>query len=681
MPDSARTPELHALLIGINYYIPSEGEGGLFGSLRGCVADIQGIRSILQGAPWNVPDDHIVQLLSTDDVDLATFPLSHHPTRDNMIAGFETVYQNAQKGDFVLIYYSGHGGRTTTRFKHIKGADALDETLVPMDINLLDRGQHLRDIELARLLFKGVDLGLHLVVVFDSCHSASVYRSAGEREDIRGGRAVDTRSRPSATPYDEPHLPDTWKRLQAFYGKDITDATHMPVAEGFIAITAANSAQSAVEKEFAGEPTRRGVLSYYLQEGLRQLGPAGGTWMQLFNYARSRVSTLVPTQTPVLTGDASQFIFRPGRLVSEEQLLVEGISADGQVAQINAGIGISRGATVAIFGADTTSLSDTDSRIALARVHESTATHALATLTSRLKPEHAIQPGLPAMLLSPGPALVRRVRLERREGLTGIDQDALLEAVRKKLAAGWAGYVKLADPEEPAQLFVTLTDDGQYTLLDEQHKPLRNFKRLAEINQELNTATGVVWALNAVSRYLNLKEWGTGQEGSPLSKALQVEVLRLVDTYDYRKREVPQPHEILETMTGPVVTFREGQVMSFRITYQSRDNAPISINALQLRSAWGIQRIPFVQYEDEQAIAPRMPHYLLAAIHRWNYEVVDQTEYFKIIATRHDTSVNHLLQPDLSGDADFRSAEYGKAAVDELATVLLEVRLEKQPGP
>jgi Caspase domain len=71
------------------------------------------------------------------------------------------------------IHYSGHGGRAPTMFRSLKGANGLDEALVPTDIGNSE-ARYLRDLELARLLNGMVDKGLIVTVVLDSCHCGGI---------------------------------------------------------------------------------------------------------------------------------------------------------------------------------------------------------------------------------------------------------------------------------------------------------------------------------------------------------------------------------------------------------------------------------------------------------------------------------------------------------------------------
>ena len=107
----------------------------------------------------------------------------------------------ANPSDGVYVHYSGHGGRTPTSIPKVKGVQALDESLVPIDIGD-PKAQYLRDHELARLLKDMVEKGLNVTIVLDSCHSGGAtrgVRSAVADVAVRGVDFIDRTPRPTAS--------------------------------------------------------------------------------------------------------------------------------------------------------------------------------------------------------------------------------------------------------------------------------------------------------------------------------------------------------------------------------------------------------------------------------------------------------------------------------------------------
>ena len=171
-----KSNSLHALLIAIDCYLPNRlPMGGYYPSLGGCVSDINRIENFLTQKIGLLSDNILKLTASNSGKSEPSEPSDKWPTYDNMVKAFNQIIDKAASGDQVCIYYSGHGGRTTTAFPKLKGEDGLDETLVPTDIGNSE-ARYLRDIEIAHLLKKMVDKGLVVTMILDSCHSGGATR-------------------------------------------------------------------------------------------------------------------------------------------------------------------------------------------------------------------------------------------------------------------------------------------------------------------------------------------------------------------------------------------------------------------------------------------------------------------------------------------------------------------------
>lgn len=89
-----------------------------------------------------------------------------HPTRRNIIEGFQWLLSGAQPNDSLFLHYSGHGSQS----KDGEGdeVDGYDETICPVDY--ASSGQIVDD-EMNALLVQRLPAGVRLTAIFDSCHS------------------------------------------------------------------------------------------------------------------------------------------------------------------------------------------------------------------------------------------------------------------------------------------------------------------------------------------------------------------------------------------------------------------------------------------------------------------------------------------------------------------------------
>lgn len=183
-------PNLYALLIGVDCYLPNKlPDGNFYKNLGGCVRDINHVEAFLK--QWRqVPDSQIWKLTASPSPTNPQQPIEppdQWPTRQNIIERIRALTETVPEGAQVYIQYSGHGGRAKTVYPEIKGEDGIDEGLVPTDIGSSE-GQYLRDLELAQLLKELVAKKLMVTLVLDCCHSGGATRGDAE---IRGMSVID----------------------------------------------------------------------------------------------------------------------------------------------------------------------------------------------------------------------------------------------------------------------------------------------------------------------------------------------------------------------------------------------------------------------------------------------------------------------------------------------------------
>ncbi len=154
---------LHAVLTGINAYPPPVTP------LHGCLADVGAWEAYLRD--------------QKEDFDVRISILKDAKATKAAIAGaWQKSLTTAKKGDVVLLFYSGHGTRESADpvFSALEADNAL-ECLVCYDSVRYARGDFeydlLSDKEIHYLISTYGKDGVHLLTVFDSCHSGGVTRN------------------------------------------------------------------------------------------------------------------------------------------------------------------------------------------------------------------------------------------------------------------------------------------------------------------------------------------------------------------------------------------------------------------------------------------------------------------------------------------------------------------------
>jgi hypothetical protein len=191
-----------ALLIGINTYQPpgttAEHPAGCtygrcelmdFQNLDGSVNDAESMADLLTSAKFGFPANQVA---------LLTSPAPPHPrpgitilpasqtTHDGILAAMQKYLVDIpKKGDTVVFYDASHGslrvnnkGNKLTVLVNGKYVHA-DSTLVPSDA--YTGGYDVRDREMTRIFNAALDKGVHLTVIFDSCHSGGITRGIGPK--------------------------------------------------------------------------------------------------------------------------------------------------------------------------------------------------------------------------------------------------------------------------------------------------------------------------------------------------------------------------------------------------------------------------------------------------------------------------------------------------------------------
>src|SRR5437660_1091273 len=143
-------PQAYASLIGIDHYVPHTLPGNTqeYKSLNECVRDADHLEELLRSR-LDPADEPIMTLLPLNSKKITpvelVVPYYELPTYRAIVEALQRLLEISQPGDFLFLYFAGHGARVVSALPEGK---AIDEVLVPMDA-CSPQGRYLHDVELA----------------------------------------------------------------------------------------------------------------------------------------------------------------------------------------------------------------------------------------------------------------------------------------------------------------------------------------------------------------------------------------------------------------------------------------------------------------------------------------------------------------------------------------------------
>lgn len=176
-------PVARALLVGVSNY-PKETVGDL--QLAGPKNDVA---LMIETLPLlGIKPEHVRVLADSLEQTKSPRKADGLPTRAAILDGLARLASESGKGDFALVYLSGHGSRQpdlTPEKRAVPKADGMDEVFLPIDIGVwqsdLEKVENaLLDFELGQAVQAIRAKGAHVWVIVDACHSGTMTRSAGD---------------------------------------------------------------------------------------------------------------------------------------------------------------------------------------------------------------------------------------------------------------------------------------------------------------------------------------------------------------------------------------------------------------------------------------------------------------------------------------------------------------------
>lgn len=162
-----------ALLVGVTAY-PTLGPEL---QLQGPRSDVQRMRHVLLQRGFQPSEVTVVADGVADALE---------PNRVNILRAMDRQLLGLKQGDFLLVYFAGHGSQQPADRRSPEGreeADGLHEVILPSDVGAWNPktgtiANAILDHELRRFVDRATGQGVFVWAIFDACHSASLVRGS-----------------------------------------------------------------------------------------------------------------------------------------------------------------------------------------------------------------------------------------------------------------------------------------------------------------------------------------------------------------------------------------------------------------------------------------------------------------------------------------------------------------------
>jgi hypothetical protein len=312
-------------------------------------------------------------LSSNNDVDLVkamlkeqlfqesncAFLIDKEATPENLDKAFESLIVKLKEGDIVYFHYSGHGQQVADikpkKRKGIVGGDEIDrydEAFVlynaPMafDKNGTYEMEHHYVDDQMKVHFDNIRKKIgakgQVVLVIDACHSGTSTRGSDD-PSVRGSIEV--------------CAPANWKQsaekdTSEAFGTDFSYETNQPMGK-MVAFFGCKAEQVNNEFKPEGSETRYGSLTYFLIQGMKNLGE-NASYANLFSEVRKNMLlSFNGKQIPEIEGDdLNQAIFSNTFIPAKPFFNVESIYFNEVNLDAGSLAGLSIGDELGLFGTE-----------------------------------------------------------------------------------------------------------------------------------------------------------------------------------------------------------------------------------------------------------------------------------------------------------------------------------------
>lgn len=592
------SPRVHALLIGIDGYLPNRRPGGVsYPPLSACVHDVRAAEQFLR-TQLGVPAEQIEILLAPERGTEGLAPASL-PTYENIVGAWRRLIERAAPGDQVFIHYSGHGGRATTIVPKLKSHKGLDECLVPWDYAASARPRYLRDLEINPLLAALAEREVFTTLVLDCCHSGGASRL---NVKVRGVAEID-RSEPATDSLVAPFevlSADVSRPTRRVASGFRADDGFVNEPYGYVLFAACRPQEMAIEAKFDTLP--RGALSYWFFRLLERAEP-GMTYRRLYEMLLARIQGQFVCQTPLLEGERDRRLFGRDAGVRPRGVPVDALDeqAPGERIRLRSGAaqGLGAGARVVVLAPEAPV---GEGRLAMGEVCELAAATAWVRISEREKGARPPQVGDEAVVVDPGELRLKRPVLARDE--RGRELVAALGGLGPRLGSFFHLSPEPAADEEPEALdgfFVWVEADGELRIGDAAGLPLEVFPSTLRWGQPEDLER-FARRLDHLARFRNVLAFENDAFDAGLRGALDCQVARLPEGYQRDRPLRPKPFPARQV--PPSVKVGEWICLAA----ESRWREPLNVTVLDLAPNGEIRQIhPNAAVRSQEVLEPGRP--------------------------------------------------------------------------
>ncbi|MGH7817952.1 MAG: caspase family protein, partial [Candidatus Binatia bacterium] len=278
------------------------------------------------------------------------------PESGNILAELDRLARDAQYGDTVIFYYSGHGSRQPAdpnRLDDEPEADGMDQVLLPSDAGVYDPIKlTLRNAIIDNTLgdkIAAIRVKAYVWVIIDACHSATVTRGKDVTRCVDSAKLGVPATPPSISrganpividPNSQVAAPPTISRGGERQGT--LQALRIPGDGSLVGFYAVESYDQAIERPFPsynlpmvgeGKDQRMGVFTYQLHRAL-----TNNTAATYYDLAQQIVAEMSSDRSggkvppPVFDGQIYLYFKIPGSNGAGLPNSVTGTVADGKIS-------------------------------------------------------------------------------------------------------------------------------------------------------------------------------------------------------------------------------------------------------------------------------------------------------------------------------------------------------------